>query len=94
MQALKMGDGQEWLHRRDASGERVPSRALRDLEAVAAAVSFGSTEEDVITHYCYVAEGSVEQGSGMQLAGPCCASFEEAVEKTAASLLKWTIHRS
>ena len=76
LKALQMGDDQEWLYRRDASGERVPSRTLQDLEAVAAAVAFGSTEEDVIYHYCFVAEGSVEQEAGMPVAGPCCASFE------------------
>ena len=54
LKALKMGDDQEWLYRCTASGERVPSRTLQDLEAVAAAVAFGSTEEDIIWHYCRI----------------------------------------
>ena len=84
----------EWLYKTTKDGAKVKIQLLQDLEAMAAALDFGSMDTDEIVHYCYVQEGDEKHALGASPGDPCCESREEAVEKVAVPLIQWFCHRS
>ena len=84
----------EWLYKTNKDGTKVKGQLLLDIEAMAAAVDFGSMQTDEIVHYCYVQEGDEKHALGVAPGDPCCESREEAVEKVALPLIQWFCHRS
>ena len=91
--ALYAADTDDWLYRTSSSGERYKSQLLLDLEALCAAVDFGSTADE-LTHHCCVQEGDAEHAAGATPGDACCRSREESVEKVAAPLIQWFCHKS
>ena len=90
---LFAADTDDWLHRTSSSGERYKSQLLLDLEALCAAVDFGSVAEE-LTHYCCVQEGDAAHAAGATPGDACCRSREESVEQVAAPLIQWFCHKS
>ena len=83
----------EWMYVKTKDGERVKGPLLTDLEALAAAVEFGSLNDSKLTHYCCVQEGSPEHLAGLRVGGPCCRDKEESLEKVVVPILTWVVHR-
>ena len=92
--ALWGHEQQPWLYHTTADGCIAPKELLRDLENMAAAVDFGSSTHDCITHYCCVVEGSAEHAAGKRVGSPCCSGRPESVEKVSVALVNWICHRA
>ena len=84
-------ESQEYLFKVNRKGERVRTSFGEDLDAIAAAASFGGGETGDLVHYCWVEveEGSEEHRSG----GRCCDSFGDSVSKVVVPLLNFLVHR-
>ena len=92
--ALWGHEQQPWLYRITADGCIAPKELLRDLQNMAAAVDFGSSTHDCITHYCCVVEGSAEHAAGSRVGSPCCSGRQESVDKVSVALVNWICHRA
>ena len=92
--ALWGHEEQPWLYHTTADGCIAPKELLRDLQNMAAAVDFGSSTHDCITHYCCVVEGSAEHAAGSRVGSPCCSGRAESVEAVSVALVNWICHRA
>ena len=87
-------DSDDWLYKKGSSGERTKSQLLEDIEAMVAAVDFGSAASEDIIHYCYAQEGDASHGEGASPGAPCCRDREESVAKVSQPLIHWFCQRS